>query len=226
MEFFLGAFTAEWERRKAAFLHDLSLGRRPSPDEDEHRRRGGAAATSGFIGRSTPPGLGFRLVGTERPARGGHRRADRPMRARFAGLASGSQPAVVKLASFGGGSRLGAMINYVSRNGDVVVENERGERLRGRDQLSAVGGEWGHLLNNRAESRDIGLFKIAIADGGRDGGDGFERARQVVRQALGDRAFAFAVSERADGGGVDIDGVTVLRSKTGERLTADAKASA
>jgi hypothetical protein len=27
MENFLGAFAAEWERRKAAFLHDLSLGR-------------------------------------------------------------------------------------------------------------------------------------------------------------------------------------------------------
>ena len=32
------------------------------------------------------------------------------------------------------------MINYVSRNGAVDVENERGDQLRGRDQLSAVGG--------------------------------------------------------------------------------------
>ncbi|URK89465.1 hypothetical protein LP421_32780 (plasmid) [Rhizobium sp. RCAM05350] len=91
--------------------------------------------------------------------------------ARFAGLASGSQPAVVKMASFGGGSRLGAMINYVSRNGAVVVENERGDQLRGRDQLAAVGDEWDHLMKNRTESRDIGLFKISVADGGRDDDD-------------------------------------------------------
>jgi hypothetical protein len=226
MEFFLGAFTAEWESRKAAFLHDLSLGRRPSPDEDERRRRGGAAVTSAFMGRLTAPGLGFRPGGTDRPGGGVQRRADRPMRARFAGLASGSQPAVVKLASFGGGSRLGAMINYVSRNGDVVVENERGDRLRGRDQLSAVVGAWDHLLNNRAESRDIGLFHVAVKEDGRGGDDLFEGARQIVKQALGDRAFAFAVTERADGRGFDIDGVTVLRSKAGERLSADAKASA
>ncbi|CAN7584064.1 conjugal transfer protein TraA [Pararhizobium sp. LjRoot255] len=224
MEFFLGAFTAEWESRKAAFLHDLSLGRRPSSDEDERRRRGGAAAPSEFMGRLTVPSLG--PVGTDRPGRGGHRHADRPMRARFAGLASGSQPAVVKLASFGGGARLGAMITYVSRNGEVVVENERGDRLRGRDQLSAMGGAWDHLLNNRAESRDIGLFQVTVKEDGRGSDDVFERARQIVKQALGDRAFAFAVTERADGGGFDIDGVTVLRSKTGERLSADAKASA
>jgi hypothetical protein len=220
VEFFLGAFTAEWESRRAAFLHDLSLGRRPSPDEDERRRRGGAAATSEFIG--TAPGAG--PVG--RPLRDIHRRADRPMRTRFAGLAGGSQPAVVKLASFGGGARLQAMITYVARNGAVDVETEQGDRLRGRDQLAAVGGSWDHLLNNRAESRDIGLFRVAVEADGRGGDDRFERARSIVRQALGDRAFAVAVTERADGSGFDIDGVTVLRSKTGERLSGDAKASA
>ncbi len=220
MEFFLGAFTAEWESRKAAFLHDLSLGRRPASDEDERRRRGGVAATSEFM--ATAPGAG--PVG--RPAREVHRRADRPMRTRFAGLARGSQPAVVKVASFGGGARLAAMITYVARNGAVDVETERGDRLRGRDQLSAVGGSWDHLLNNRAESRDIGLFRVAVKADGRGGDDRFERARPIVRQALGDRAFAVAVTQRADGSGFDIDGVTVLRSKTGERLSADAKASA
>ncbi|NTF23044.1 conjugal transfer protein TraA [Agrobacterium rubi] len=148
------------------------------------------------------------------------------MRARFAGLASGSQPAVVKMASFGGGSRLGAMINYVSRNGAVVVENERGDQLRGRDELSAVGDEWDHLMKNRAETRDFGLVKISVADDGRADDDLFDRAREIVKHGLGDRAFAFAVTARADGSGFDIDGVTVLRSTDGERLTADAKAAA
>ncbi|WEZ85986.1 conjugal transfer protein TraA (plasmid) [Rhizobium sp. 32-5/1] len=154
------------------------------------------------------------------------RRADRPMRARFAGLASGSQPAVVKMASFGGGSRLGAMINYVSRNGVVAVENERGDRLRGRDQLSAVADEWNHLMKNRSESRDIGSFNISVADDGRADDYLFDRAREIVKHGLGDRAFAFAVTARADGSGFDVDGVTVLRSTGGERLTADDKAAA
>ncbi|TCM48362.1 hypothetical protein C8J36_11462 [Rhizobium sp. PP-F2F-G48] len=224
MEIFLGAFTSEWEQRKAAFLHDLTLGRRPSPEDDERRRRGGAVAPAGSAGMAKSSGFRFRKGGEGRTG-AVQRRADRPMRARFAGLASGSQPAVVKMASFAGGSRLGAMINYVSRNGDVVVENERGDQLRGRDELSAVGDEWDHLMKNRAESRDVGLFKIAVADVGRADDALMDRAREIVKHGLGDRAFAFAVTARADGGGFDVDGVTVLRSTHGERLTADDKAS-
>jgi hypothetical protein len=225
MEIFLGAFTAEWEQRKAVFLHDLTLGRRTLPEDDDRRRRGGGVAPARFTRMAKPSGFRFRRGGDSRPD-SVQRRADRPMRTRFAGLASGSQPAVVKMASFGGGSRLGAMINYVSRNGAVVVENERGDQLRGRDQLSAVGDEWNHLMKNRAESRDIGLFKISVADDGRADDDLFDRAREIVKQGLGDRAFAFAVTARADGKGFDIDGVTVLRSADGERLTADDKAAA
>ncbi len=225
MEIFLGAFSAEWEQRKAAFLHDLTLGRRTLPEEDERRRRGGGVAPAGSTGMAKPSGFRFRRGGEGRPD-SVQRRADRPMRARFASLASGSQPAVVKMASFGGGSRLGAMINYVSRNGAVVVENERGDQLRGRDQLSAVGDEWDHLMKNRAESRDIGLFKISVADDGRADDDLFDRAREIVKHGLGDRAFTFAVKARADGSGFDVDGVTVLRNTDGERLTADDKAEA
>ena len=225
MEIFLGAFTAEWEQRKAAFLHDLTLGRRTLPEEDERRRRGGVAPSTGSTGVAKPSGFRFRTGGKGRPG-SVQRRADRPMRARFAGLASGSQPAVVKMASFGGGSRLGAMVNYVSRNGAIVVENERGDHLRGRDQLSAVGDEWGHLMKNRAESRDIGLFEISVTEGRRDGEEGIERARAIVRQGLGDRAFALAVTMRPDGSGFDIEGMAVLRSARGERLSADEKATA
>ncbi|RCW80127.1 conjugal transfer protein TraA [Phyllobacterium bourgognense] len=225
MEIFLGAFTAEWEQRKAAFLHDLTLGRRTLPEEDERRRRGGVVPLAVSTGMSKPSGFRLRTGGEGRPG-SVRRRADRPMRARFAGLASGSQPAVVKMASFGGGSRLGAMVNYVSRNGAVVVENERGDHLRGRDQLSAVGDEWDHLMKNRAESRDIGLFKIAVAEGGwRADDDLFGRAREIVKRGLGDRAFVFTVTARADGSGYDVDGVTALRNSSGERLTADDKAA-
>lgn len=224
MEIFLGAFTAEWEQRKAAFLHDLTLGRRSLPAEEERRRRGGGVPPSGPTGMAKRSGFQFRTGGEDRPAR--HRRADRPMRARFAGLASGNQPAVVKVASFGGGSRLGAMINYVSRNGAVVVENERGDQRGGRDQLAAIGDEWVHLMKNRAESRDIGLFKISVADGGRADDDINERAQEIVKHGLGDRAFVFAVTARPDAGGFEIEGVVVLRSAGGERLTADDKAAA
>src|SRR4029450_7620233 len=116
MEFFLGAFTAEWEQRRAAFLHELSLGRRDSAEEEQRRRRGGMVGIAGGGKGAKFAGFNFRRDSLAKIGEGiSHRRADRPMRARFAGLASGGQPAVVKMASFGGGARLGAMVNYVSR---------------------------------------------------------------------------------------------------------------
>jgi ribosomal protein S20 len=148
------------------------------------------------------------------------------MSARLSGVAGGSQSAVVKLASFGGGGRLPAMINYISRSGELVVENERGEELRGRQQLAAIGGEWDSLMSHRAESRDIGVFRIEVTQELRPDDDVDERARQIVRRAFGERRFAFAVRLRTDGSGFDIAGVVVLRSAQGERLSADEKAAA
>jgi hypothetical protein len=220
MEFFFGAFEVDWERRRAALLHERSLGG-GSRDEDERRRRGGAvpSAPRGWSRGSAlarPTGLSARTIGKGSAS-------EPSMRSRFKALASGSQPAVVKMVSFGGGGRLGAMINYVSRNGEVGVENERGEELRGRDELSAVRGEWDHLMKNRTESRDIGTFVVEVTETMDRGGDLHQQARAVLKRGLGDRSFVFAVSARD--GGYTIEGVVVLRDSQGERLTADAKAS-
>lgn len=226
MEFFPGAFETEWEQRKAALLHERSLLQRKPSDEDERRRRGGAVPMASPHPGSATGRLGFgnRFSAFVRAGRQGH--ASEPsMRSRFASLASGSQPAVVKMASFGSAGRLGAMISYVSRNGDVVVENERGEELAGRDELSAVRGKWDHLMKNRAESRDISTFSLEVKEAFDPAVDIHGQARGFLRRGLGARSFAFAVAPHAGGNGYRIEGVVVLRDGKGERLTADKKAS-
>ena len=62
---------------------------------------------------------------------------------RLSGGGQGSQPAVVKMASYGGGARVGAMLNYVSRGGELAVENENGERLQKPRGSCAVAGRLG-----------------------------------------------------------------------------------
>ncbi|WP_128755559.1 conjugal transfer protein TraA [Metarhizobium album] len=146
------------------------------------------------------------------------------MRSRFQRLSKGSQPVVVKLASFGSGGRLGAMIRYVSRNGQVAAENERGEQLLGRDGISAVGAEWDHLMSNRAESRDIGTFSVSVSKVGNQE-NFYEQARDILENALGNRRFVYSISLRPEINGFAIAGVSVLRDGAGERLTADRKAS-
>lgn len=230
MEIFFGAFTNEWEQRRAALLHELSLGGgKLSSAEEEMRRRlkalnelGTAGGGGSVTGSSSLPKM----------KRAGARKAEaraaataRPMEVRLSAVALGSQPAVVKMASYGGGARVGAMLNYVSRGGELCVENENGERLRGRGELAALRGDWDHLFQNRAESRDIGSFTIEISAAAVASDEAMhELLRNTITSGFGDRRFAYGVSQQPDGG-LTVQGLVVLRSGQGERLTGDEKAA-
>lgn len=221
MEFFPGAFEREWERRRAILMHEMQLGQTEKSDWDEPRR-GGVARTGddelGGFGRAKQRqgGSGARW------SRGG---AGRSMRTRFGALARGSQPAVVKLASYGGGARAGAMMSYTSRGGELAVENERGERVLGRDALAEQRAEWEHLFDNRAASRDLGVFHVSVDTVSlRDDIDQDDQLREILRAGFGDRRFVYAARQRSEGE-LYVYGVVVLRGGSGERLTGDQKAA-
>lgn len=223
MEFLPGAFEWEWERRRALLTHEMQLGQIDQGDRDEPRRGGvarlGYEALGGFGRARRQGGSGVRW------SRGVAGAASRSMRTRFAALARGSQPAVVKLASYGGGVRAGAMMSYTSRGGELVVENERGERLLGKDALTAQKGAWEHLFANRAASRDLGVFHVSVDAASLHGDvDQDDRLRQILRSGFGDRQFAYTARERSQGE-LYVSGVVVLRNGSGERLTGDRKSA-
>ncbi|QPB24456.1 conjugal transfer protein TraA [Rhizobium sp. 007] len=232
MEIFFGAFTGEWEQRRAALLHEMTSGGRGAAAEEEMRKRlkqlsqlgaagggGGAGGASGGRGPASK-GRGAPLARVA-PATV----VARPMEARLAAVAKGSQPAVVKMASYGGGARVGAMLNYVSRSGELKVEDENGRILEGREELARVRGDWDHLFQNRAESRDIGSFSVEITGSMLASDDALhELVRSTLSSGFGDRRYAYAVEKREDGS-VSVQGLLVLRSGQGERLTGDAKAA-
>ncbi|PTE06675.1 relaxase/mobilization nuclease domain-containing protein [Mesorhizobium helmanticense] len=231
MEIFFGAFTSEWEQRRSAFLHEASLGpKRRSSAEDEMKRRlkamaelgggGGAGGGGGSHPKMRRPAAKPIFAAETRAAD-----ASRPIEARLAAVAQGSQPAVVKMASYGGGARVGAMLNYVSRGGELAVENENGERISSREDLARLRGDWNHLFQNRAESRDIGSFTVEIATAAVSSDEAMhELVRTSLTSAFGDRRYAYAVTRQADGA-LTVQGVVVLRSGQGERLTGDDKAA-
>lgn len=221
MEFFPGAFEREWERRRATLLHEMQMGHVALTAWDEPRRGGVARlADEGFGGLGRARRLGR---SQQRQALDGV--ATRSMQTRFAALARGSQPAVVKLASYGGGARATAMMNYTSRGGGLAVENERGERLLGRGAIAEQRAEWEHLFDNRAASRDVGVFQVTI-DGASFGSaaDRDEQVRDILRSAFGDRRFVYAVRDRS-ADELEVNGVVVLRDRGGGRLTGDRKAA-
>jgi hypothetical protein len=222
MEFLPGAFEEEWERRRAVQLHEMQMGELDKADWDEPRRGG--------VARLADEGLGG--FGRARLQQGGNRprwsrdgAGGRPMRTRFAALTRGSQPAVVKLASYGGGARSAAMMNYTSRGGELAVENERGERVLGRDALAEQRSEWEHLFDNRAASRDIGVFHVSIDVASlRSDVDQGDQLREILRSGFCDRRFVYAVRKRSPDE-LHVSGVVLLRDGAGERLTGDRKAS-
>lgn len=219
MEFFLGAFEKDWQRRRAALMHELRLGRGEELDWD-WRRRGGVA-------RLPDVARGGRRGSTssrDRHGMGLRSGAGRSMHDRFSAIARGSQPAVVKLASYGGGGRVAFMVGYTGREGELAVENERGERVAGKAALTEVRGEWEHLFDNRADSRDVAVFNVTLARMSFDEPDLETVAREVLRTGLGDRRFIFAIDERTSDDAV-ARGVVVLRDRAGERLTGDSKAA-
>ncbi|RWA84899.1 conjugal transfer protein TraA [Mesorhizobium sp.] len=232
MEIFFGAFTSEWEQRRAALLHELSLGpKRRSSAEDEMKHRlkamaelGGGGSGSGGGGGSRPK-MQRAAAGPNFAAETRAAEASRPIEARLAAVAQGSQPAVVKMASYGGGARVGAMLNYVSRGGELAVENENGERISSREDLARLRGDWNHLFQNRAESRDIGSFTAEIATAAVSSDEAMhELVKNSLTSAFGDRRYAYAVTRQSDGA-LAVQGVVVLRSGQGERLTGDDKAA-
>jgi hypothetical protein len=224
MEFFPGAFEREWERRRAMLLHEMQLGQSQKSDWDEPRRGG--------VARIGDEGLGGFGRARRRQGEGGARRsrgsagaASRSMRTRFGALARGSQPAVVKLASYGGGTQAGAMMSYTSRGGELAVENERGERVLGKDALAEQRAEWEHLFDNRTASRDLAVFHVSVeAASLRDDVDQDDQLREILRSGFGDRRFVYTARERSPGE-LDVSGVVVLRDGDGERLTGDRKAA-
>lgn len=145
----------------------------------------------------------------------------RSMEVRLQNVAKGSQPAVVKLTSFGSGARLGSMYNYVSRDGEIELEDENGVKHQSKEAFGDIREDWQDLISNRKESRDIGVFSIEVE------GQGVltnKRAQDVINSAFGDRNYAYSITENEDGNSAKISGLVVLRSEQGERLTADNKA--
>ncbi|SMH26268.1 relaxase/mobilization nuclease domain-containing protein [Mesorhizobium australicum] len=224
MEFFPGAFEREWERRRAMLLNEMQLGQAERSDWEEPRRGGVARIGDEGLGgfgraRRRQGGNGLRW------SRSGAGAAGRSMRTRFGALARGSQPAVVKLASYGGGARAGAMMSYTSRGGELAVENERGERVLGKDALAEQRAEWEHLFDNRAASRDLGVFHVSVDTASlRDDSDQDDQLREILRAGFGDRRFVCTARQRSSGE-THISGVVVLRDGSGERLTGDQKAA-
>jgi hypothetical protein len=108
------------------------------------------------------------------------------------GIAMGSQAAVVKLASFAGGrTRVGALLNYQSREGELQLEREDGRVVQGAAAVRALAEKWDDEGGRRKPSRDVLYFAIAPATERSE-----EEISAALAQALSGHKYAWRVAAR------------------------------
>ena len=111
-----------------------------------------------------------------------------------AGLATGSQAAVVKLASYAaGGARLGALLKYQSRDGDLALEREDGGFVQGMSEIRELAAELSVEGEKREPSKDALYFVVKLSE--LPAGDDLEGK---IGQALSGHKFAWRAQERND----------------------------
>jgi hypothetical protein len=108
-----------------------------------------------------------------------------------AGLATGSQAAVVKLASYGAGSvRAGALLNYQSHKGELALEREDGTLVFGKQAVGDLAAQWRDEADGREPSNDVLAFTLTFAEAATP-----EHVREALGDALKGHAFAWRMEE-------------------------------
>jgi len=70
-------------------------------------------------------------------------------------VASNCPEVMVKITGFGKGvDRVKAHLDYISRNGKVVLENDRGEVLNGKEQVTALFKDWQTEMGDRKRHKN------------------------------------------------------------------------
>ena len=110
------------------------------------------------------------------------------------GLAAGSQAAVVKLTSYAaGGARLGALLKYQSREGELPLERDDGSFIQGMREVRGLAAEWDVDGDRREPSKDVLYFVVRPSK--RPAGDDLDWA---MGQALAGHKFAWRAQEQTD----------------------------
>ncbi|NTG31900.1 hypothetical protein G6L08_32630, partial [Agrobacterium rhizogenes] len=77
-------------------------------------------------------------------------------------IAGGSQPAVVKLVSYAAGSnRVGKLLTYQSRDGELAIERETGAQMAGGQWIQALADDWAEE-DGRQPSKDVLRLSLSV----------------------------------------------------------------
>ncbi|HKG75922.1 MAG TPA: relaxase/mobilization nuclease domain-containing protein, partial [Beijerinckiaceae bacterium] len=183
-------------------------------EDDERRSRGGGGGGSDPAGRA---GGGAGRTAARAPTRG--------VPGTRASGGRGPQAAVVKLASFTSGrGRAGALADYLSRDGALVVETHTGERLEGTAVIGAELDRWAERFDNRQPSKDVAALVVTAMSPPSPISE--EMFGQAVSDALRGYRHALTVARSEDGAFEAYVVVKLAGEERGARLKLDGRGKA
>lgn len=181
---------------------DVRMAALPSIDDEDRRGQRMRGGGRGDAGRVRFGGSGVRMAPDDdlrRRSQGGSgllmrggaaAQSAKRSASSLAGSGARPQAAVVKLASYAAGRRrVGALSDYLSRDGALSVETEAGRRLQGRAEIAEELSRWEPGFENRSPSKDVASLIIRAPDAA------LEAMRRALGAALSGRRFALQPKE-------------------------------
>jgi hypothetical protein len=112
-------------------------------------------------------------------------------------VARGLPQAVIKITSHSHGkSAVHRRLDYISREGELMIETETGERLLGREETKSLLNEWSEDFGRRKGGRDASCIVLSFPEGV-DHGTAYKIAQEFLAEQYGDN-FRYAFAAHAD----------------------------
>ncbi|MFC3207596.1 relaxase/mobilization nuclease domain-containing protein [Aquamicrobium soli] len=160
---------------KAPPAHEVIRGQTITGDRDEERMRSLPVSSGGGDGG----GAVSPRAATSAPIAGGFGGAGQGAVGRARQLASGYQPAVIKVLSYAHGTVRATKTGQYAQREDVPLETHDGRMLTDREAVADEIKAWSANFSKRAESQDVGAVRLTLR-----GVKGSEAGRETYEKAI------------------------------------------
>jgi len=179
---------------KARPAHEVIRGETITGGRDEERSRSlPASSAGGGGGGATSP-----RPAAPAPIAGGFGGAGQGAVGRARQIASGYQPAVIKVLSWAHGTVRATKTGQYAQREDVPLETHDGRMLTDREAVADEIKAWSVNFSKRAESQDVGAVRLTLR-GVKDSEEGRETYEKAIAAGFAGHRYAYRLDTTSSG---------------------------
>lgn len=179
---------------KAPPAHEVIRGQTITGGRDEERSRSLPTSSAGGGGG----GAASPRAATSAPIAGGFGGAGQGAVGRARQLASGYQPAVIKVLSYAHGTVRATKTGQYAQREDVPLETHDGRMLTDREAVADEIKAWSVNFSKRAESQDVGAVRLRL-HGVKEGEEGRETYEKAIAAGFAGHRYAYRLDTMVSG---------------------------